>query len=162
MTLAKIFVRLEKILPAFDQPFENEELVNFLKLTDSVMDFPLLMEDHWLPLEKRPILYEIRAILNDLKTRQLEVIIEAILMKTGDNATEVWRNWCLENDKDPEEYIYSIRKLSFSAGTRNPLNYVRFFMKNTDDLMSRKDINVVMGSILPKQFEEKYLLIFRK
>ena len=35
-------------------------------------------------------------------------------------------------------------------------------MKNTDDLMSRKDINVVMGSILPKQFEEKYLLIFRK
>jgi hypothetical protein len=92
----------------------------------------------------------------------LEVIIEAILMKTGDNATEVWRNWCLENDKDPEEYIYSVRKLSFSAGTRNPLNYVRFFMKNTDDLMSRKDINVVMGSILPKQFEEKYLLIFRK
>lgn len=162
MTLAKIFVRLEKILPAFDQPFEHEELANFLKLTDSIMDFPLLMEDHWIPEDKRPILYEIRAILNDLKMRQLEVIIEAILMKTGDNATEVWRNWCLENNRDPEEYIYSVRKLSFSAGTRNPLNYVRFFMKNTEELMSRKDINVVMGSILPKQFEEKYLLIFKK
>jgi len=162
MTLAKIFVRLEKILPVFDQPFEHEELTNFLKLTDSIMDLPLLMEDHWITLEKRPILYEIRAILNDLKTRQLEVIIEAILMKTGDNAMEVWKNWCLENNKDPDEYIYSVRKLSFSAGTRNPLNYVRFFMKNTDDLMSRKDINVVIGSILPKQFEEKYLLIFKK
>jgi len=162
MTFAKIFVRLEKILPSFDKPFENEMLTNFLKLTDSIMDFPFLIDDKWISDDKLHILYDIRSILNDLKTRNLEVIIEAILMKTGDKSNEVWKNWCLENNKDPDEYIYSLRKLSFSAGTRNPLNYVKFFIKNTNELMSRKEINTVMGSILPKQFEEKYLLIFRK
>lgn len=165
MTLAKIFIRLEKILPVFDKPFENETLTNFLKLTDSIMDFPFLIEDEWLGDDddsKRIVLQEVRNILNDLKCRKLEIIIEAILMKTGDNAIEVLKNWCLENNKNPEEYIYSLRKLSFSAGTRNPLNYVNFFIKNTNNLMSRKEINQVMGSILPKQFEEKYLLIFKK
>ena len=162
MMLEKFFHNLDKFLPVFSNPFENETLNNFLKLTDAIVDFVFLVDENAYGEQERRSLFGAREIVEDMRSRRLAQILDAILMKTGDNADEIWRQWCLEGERNPEEYKYCLRKLSFSAGTRNPLNYVKFYVKNTDNLMSRKEINQVVGSILPKQFEEKYLLIFRK
>ena len=162
MMLEKIFHNLEKYLLAFNRPFEGEKLDNFLKLTDAIVDFSFLLEEVRYSEEERAAIMDVRSIVEDMRSRRLAPILDSILMKTGDNADEVWRNWCLEGERNPEDFKYCIRKLSFSAGTRNPLNYVKFYVKNTSELMSRKDINQVVGNIMPKQFEEKYLLIFRK
>ena len=152
MMLERIFELLERIIPAFNDPFEDEKLDNFLKLTDSIMDYPFMMDNA----------EELQRIINDLRSRRLATILDSILLKYGDNPEEIWKQWCLDNNVELGEYKYCIRKLSFSAGIRNPLNYVKFYIKNTNELMSRKDINIVMGSILPNKFEEKYVLIFRK
>lgn len=162
MMLEKLFINLEKYLSAFKNPFEEEKLTNFLKLTDSIVDFSDLIDDARYSEEERDAILQVRSIICDMRSRRLAPILDSILMKTGDKPEEVWRNWCLEGERNPEIFKYCVRKLSFSAGTRNPLNYVKFYIKNTSELMSRRDINQVMGSILPKQFEEKYLLIFRK
>lgn len=154
MMVEQIFRKLEDILPAFSDPFKNESLDNFIKLTDSIMDFPFLIDS--------PDTTEIKTIILDMRRRNLAPVLDAVLMKTGDKPEEIWRKWCLDNDNNPEEYKYCLRKLSFSAGTRNPLNYVKFYVKDTNELMERRKINEVVGNILPKQFEEKYLLIFRK
>lgn len=162
MMLEKIFQNLEKYLLVFDKPFDNEGLDNFLKLTDAIIDFNFLIDEEKYNKEERDAISVVRNIIEDMRHRRLFPILDSILMKTGDKEDEVWRNWCLEQERNPEEYKFCVRKLSFSAGTRNPLNYVKFYIKNTDELMSRKNINQVVGNIMPKQFEEKYLLIFRR
>ena len=84
-------------------------------------------------------------------------------MKTGDKMEDVINEWLEENGGlDRNEYQFCLRKLSFSAGTRNPLNYVKFYKKDSNELLTRREIRQVVGNILPRTFEENYLFVFRK
>lgn len=158
MMMELFFEQLDIFLPSFKNPFKDDNLTNFLKLTDSILDYPFLIES-----EEEPVL-KARQIITNLRTRNLTPILDAILLKTGDKAEEVFEEWLTEKGPDinPNDFQYCLRKLSFSAGTKNPLNYVKFYKKDSDKLLSRPEIKQVVGNILPRTFEENYLLIFQK
>jgi len=157
MMMEFFFEQLDFFLKPFKEPFENDDLSNFLKLTDSILDFPFLIDD------SEPVI-KARKIITNLRIRNLTPIMDAILLKAGDKPDEVMEEWLSEKteDNDPKDYQYCLRKLSFSAGTKNPLNYVKFYKKDSLELLSRKEIRQVVGNILPRTFEENYLLIFKK
>jgi len=158
MMMELFFEQLDKFLRPFREQFKDDDLTNFLKLTDSILDYPFLIDDDSEAVQKA------KQIITNLKTRNLTPILDAILLKTGDKPEEVMEEWLNERtpDNNPEDYQYCLRKLSFSAGTRNPLNYVKFYKKDSNELLSRSEIKQVVGNILPRTFEEIYLLIFRK
>lgn len=161
MMLEQVFENMAVYLRYFGNPFEGDRLDNFLRLTDSVLDYPFLIEDEGDETKRRAV-ESSRKIIMDLRTRKLVPILESILLKTGENPEEVYEAWLAEKKYVPDEYQYCLRKLSFSAGTRNPLNYVKFYKKDSNDLLSRPEIREVVGNIIPRQFEENFLLIFRK
>ncbi len=158
MMMELFFEELSKFLRVFRIPFENDDLTNFLKLTDSILDFPFLIDD-----ENEHVI-RARQIIFNLRRRNLTPIMDAILLRASDKVEDILDEW--KEEKDPEgcltNYQYCLRKLSFSAGTRNPLNYVKFYKKDSDELLSRLEIKQVVGNILPRTFEENYLLIFKK
>ena len=163
MMMEQIFDNLSIFLRPFGEPFANDNLNNFLKLTDSILDYPFLIEPReGDPDEDKIAIRNSREIITNLRTRKLIPILESIPLKTGDNVDEILDDWMKENQADPQDYQHCLRKLSFSAGTRNPLNYVKFYKKDSDELLSRPEIKQVVGNILPRTFEEVYLLIFRK
>ena len=163
MMMEQIFDNLSVFLRPFGEPFANDNLDNFLKLTDSILDYPFLIEPReGDPDEDKIAIRNSREIITNLRTRKLIPILESIPLKTGDNVDEILDDWMKENQVDPRDYQHCLRKLSFSAGTRNPLNYVKFYKKDSDELLSRPEIKQVVGNILPRTFEEVYLLIFRK
>jgi len=153
-----LFEQLDNFLNCFKNPFTDEDLSNFVKLTDSILDYPSLIDDESESVKKA------RQIIVDLRMRNLIPILDTIPLKIGDKVDEVMADWLAERqtDNNPEDFHYSLRKLSFSTGTRNPLNYVKFYKKNSDELLSNQEIRQVVGNIIPKTFEEKYLIIFRK
>jgi len=161
MMLEQIFENLSIFLKSFGNPFAEESLDNFVKLTDSILDYPFLIEDERDDVKLFAI-ENSKKIITNLRTRNLIPILESILLKVQENHEEVWDEWLKNHEANPDDYMYCLRKLSFSAGIRNPLNYVNFYKKNSNELLGRQDINQVVGSILPRQFEETYLLIFRK
>lgn len=158
MAMELLFEQLDLFLKPFKCPFENDELSNFLKLTDSILDFPFLLED-----ESPPVL-KAREIITNLRRRQLLPILDVILLRPTEKVDEVMQEWLTEKGEleKSEDYQYCLRKLSFSAGTRNPLNYVKFYKKDSNEILSRQEMRQVVGNILPRSFEENYLLIFKK
>jgi len=163
MMLERIFENLSIILKPFGEPFTNDNLENFVKLTDSILDYPFLVDiDEEMRDEKKTAIRDVQRIITNLRTRNLVHIEDSILMKYDDNPEEVFEEWMLEKQSDRNDYQYCLRKLSFSAGTRNPLNYVKFYKKDSNELLTRPEIKQVVGNILPRTFEENYLLIFRK
>jgi len=157
MMMELLFEQLDYFLRPFSVPFENDNLINFLKLTDSILDYPFLT------MEENEHILKAREIVTNLRKRNLTPILDAILMKTGDKVEEVMEEWMLDNgETNLQDFQYCLRKLSFSAGTKNPLNFVKFYKKDTNELLTRREINLVVGNILPRTFEENYLLIFRK
>lgn len=157
MMMELFFEQLDYFLKSFREQFANDNLSNFLKLTDSLLDYPFLLEEESVHIVKA------KEIITNLRMRKLTPILETVEMKTGDKMEDVINEWLEENGGlDRNEYQFCLRKLSFSAGTRNPLNYVKFYKKDSNELLTRREIRQVVGNILPRTFEENYLFVFRK
>ena len=157
MMMELFFEQLDYFLKSFREQFANDNLSNFLKLTDSLLDYPFLLE------EESDHIVKAKEIITNLRMRKLTPILETVEMKTGDKMEDVINEWLEENGGlDRNEYQFCLRKLSFSAGTRNPLNYVKFYKKDSNELLTRREIRQVVGNILPRTFEENYLFVFRK
>ena len=62
--------------------------------------------------------------------------------------------------KDNINYCFALRKIGFTNNNLNPLFRVKFY--NKDILLKKSDINGRIGTVLPKCFEERSLIIFKK
>lgn len=157
MMMELLFEQFDYFLIFFREQFAGDDLSNFLRLTDSLLDYPFLVDG------EDEHLVRAREIILNLRERKLTPILDEVEMKTGEKFEDVKMAWLERNGGvSQEDYQFCLRKLSFSAGTRNPLNYVKFYRKDTGELLTRREIKSKVGNILPRTFEENYLIVFRK
>jgi HD superfamily phosphohydrolase len=133
-----------------------DDLDKFCKITDNI-------------LEKVEMVYEMMGdevdknleaaykICMRLKKREFYKVEREIFLTDRDNLDEILAEYNLE---DKDDYCYSLRKIGFTNNNLNPLFRVKFY--NKEQILKKRDINNRIGTILPKCFEERSVIIFRK
>lgn len=149
---------LEKIYP-INKSIDDLEI--FCRMTDGILELPFLIDENILREDKIKDLYDLREIVMRLKTRDLYKKIDEIRLKPLEEIEDAFNDWKQKHDIRGE-LVYIKKKLSFSGSPRNPLYKVKFYSKGEDKLLTKKQIDEVMGSLVPRQFEEFSMVIFQK
>ena len=157
MMLADIFNYIDKSKnPMLYLSDAYDDLEKFCKITDNI-------------LEKVEWVYEMMGqnvdknienaykICQRLKNRNFYGVEKEIFLSERDSLDEIIEEYNLGNS---EEYCFSLRKIGFTNNNLNPLFRVKFFNRN--EILKKKEINSRIGTILPKCFEERSLIIFKK
>lgn len=148
---------LDKIYPKMGKALDDLDV--FCELTDNILELPFLLDEEMILEEKRGDLRKLREMMRKLKERKLYKVLDEVRLKPLEEVEKVFREWKMKNEYEGE-LIYLKKRLSFSSSSQNPLYKVKFYSK--DGLLKRKDIDLVMGGLVPRQFEEFSLVIFSK
>ena len=97
-------------------------------------------------------------IYQRLKRRDLYKLEKEIFLSQKDSLDSLIEEYNL--GKDNINYCFALRKIGFTNNNLNPLFRVKFY--NKDILLKKSDINGRIGTVLPKCFEERSLIIFKK
>ena len=165
LIIKKIDVMIADILTYID--VSNHKMLNlsgcynsleeFCKITDNILEkVEWICEvegdnvDHNLKLANK--------IYQRLKRRDLYKLEKEIFLSQKDSLDSLIEEYNL--GKDNINYCFALRKIGFTNNNLNPLFRVKFY--NKDILLKKSDINGRIGTVLPKCFEERSLIIFKK
>jgi len=157
LLIADYLRNLDKIYPKIGRALDNLDI--FCELTDAILEIPLMLDEEMIREEKVEDLRFLRGLIIKLRERKLYRVLDEIRLKPMEDVKEVFMNWTIKNERE-KNLIYIKKRLSFSSSSQNPLYKAKFYSK--DRLLTRKEIDLVMGSLVPRQFEEFSLVIFSK
>ena len=156
MMIADIFNEIDKsssnILP-LKKSCENID--NFCQLTDNILSQLELIYEN-LNEHCDDHLKNAYKIFKRIKQRKLYTIKEEIVYSSFDELEKIKKEYNIDENSS----TYCLRIIGYGSKNMNPLYHVKFYDK--DKIMNRKDVNKKIGSIIPRHFEDKSLLIFDK
>ena len=156
MMIADIFNEIDKsdcnILPLKKSA---DNLDTFCKLTDNILSqLELICENlNYLNDEHLKNAYN---IYQRIKQRNLYKILHCIDYNSNDELEKILKEYKIEEIGN----TYCLRIIGYGSKNINPLYHVKFYDK--DKILNRKDVNKKIGSIIPRHFEDRSLLIFNK
>ena len=145
----------------------NHKMLNLFGCYDSLEEFCKITDNI---LEKVEWICEVEGdnvdnnlklankIYQRLKRRDLYKLEKEIFLSQKDSLDSLIEEYNL--GKDNTKYCFALRKIGFTNNNLNPLFRVKFY--NKDILLKKSDINGRIGTVLPKCFEERSLIIFKK
>ena len=157
LLIADYLRNLDKIYPKIGRALDDLDI--FCELTDAILEIPFMLDEEMIREEKVEDLRFLRGLIIKLRERKLYRVLDEIRLKPMEDVKEVFMNWTIKNERE-KNLIYIKKRLSFSSSSQNPLYKAKFYSK--DRLLTRKEIDLVMGSLVPRQFEEFSLVIFSK
>ncbi|CDW75436.1 hd phosphohydrolase domain-containing protein [Stylonychia lemnae] len=134
----------------------------YTNLTDSVLSH--------IEMSKKPELRDSQKILKNLRERNIYRYIDQKLLVEKDlnkqiTAQEIvgYQDVSKFNvELRPEDIIVSFHTLNWGKGNENPLNAVRFYRQNENDIETFYKTRQEVGLCHPKVYQEHYLRVFVK
>ena len=142
----------------FDKIFDNN-LEIFCQLTDSFLENLEWFCNNFRDKCDEKIL-KANEIYQRIKKRNFYKLVEELSLTYEESIDKYLEKYNLKNYDLSNDYCYLLKSIGYSCNNINPLRYVKFF--NKYKILSSKEKGLLIGNILPRNFSEKHLLIFKK